>query len=130
CWRLDGVATEPSACHVTAVRALTEATLTQSRSRTPGKRSRWAEALRPARVVESYSAGIKLALVARAEADVYLNTYEAFHDWAICAGHILVDEAGGKVTGIAGQELRYGLPGAWQRHGLLASNGVLHDAAV
>ncbi len=130
CWRRDGGGAEPVACRVTAVRALRECTLTQSRSRTPGKRSRWAEALQPARVVESYSAGIKLALVARGEADVYLNTYEAFHDWDICAGHLLVTEAGGRVSGTDGTELQYGLPGAWQRHGLLATNGVLHDAAL
>jgi 3'(2'), 5'-bisphosphate nucleotidase len=130
CWRRDGDSSGPERCRVTAVRELTESTLTQSRSRTPGKRSRWAEALQPARVVESYSAGIKLALVARGEADVYLNTYEAFHDWDICAGHILVTEAGGRVTGTGGQELHYGLAGAWQRHGLLATNAALHDAAL
>jgi 3'(2'), 5'-bisphosphate nucleotidase len=86
--------------------------------------------MKPAHVVESYSAGIKLALVARGEADVYLNTYEAFHDWDICAGHILVSEAGGQVTGTGGEDLRYGLPGAWQRHGLLATNGALHGKAL
>jgi 3'(2'), 5'-bisphosphate nucleotidase len=130
CWRRDGETTEPSLCQVTTARRLTEATLTQSRSRTPGTPSRWAEALRPIRVVESYSAGIKLALVARGEADIYLNTYEAFHDWDICAGHILVTEAGGSVTGTDGTSLQYGLEGAWQRHGLLATNGLLHDAAL
>jgi 3'(2'), 5'-bisphosphate nucleotidase len=130
CWRRDDDATEPSPCRVTSVRTLTEATLTQSRSRTPGKPSRWAEALRPARLVESYSAGIKLALVARGEADIYLNTYEAFHDWDICAGHILVTEAGGRVTGTDGTTLHYGVEGAWQRQGLLATNGLLHDATL
>jgi 3'(2'), 5'-bisphosphate nucleotidase len=88
------------------------------------------KALQPARVLETYSAGIKLAMIARGEADIYLNTYDAFHDWDICAGHILVDEAGGRVTGLGGQELRYGLPSAWQRHGLLASNGKLHNVAA
>jgi 3'(2'), 5'-bisphosphate nucleotidase len=130
CWRRDNDAAVPLACHVTGVKELQNCTLTQSRSRTPGKRSRWAEAMNPAHVVESYSAGIKLALVARGEADVYLNTYEAFHDWDICAGHILVTEAGGQVTGTGGQELCYGLEGAWQRYGLLATNGVLHDPAL
>jgi 3'(2'), 5'-bisphosphate nucleotidase len=130
CWRRDGDATELSPCRVTRVTALTASTLTQSRSRTPGKPSRWAAALQSARVVESYSAGIKLALVARGEADVYLNTYEAFHDWDICAGHILVTEAGGRVTGTDGTALQYGVEGAWQRHGLLATNGLLHDAAL
>lgn len=130
CWRRDGNAAEPTRCRVGATAKLNESTLTQSRSRTPGKTSRWVEALRPARVVESYSAGIKLALVARGEADVYLNTYDAFHDWDICAGHVLVSEAGGAVTGTGGEELRYGLPGAWQRFGLLATNGALHAAAL
>ncbi|HMC63342.1 MAG TPA: inositol monophosphatase family protein, partial [Gemmataceae bacterium] len=77
-----------------------------------------------------YSAGIKLALVARGEVDLYVNTYSAFHDWDACAGHILVTEAGGTATGLRGEQLRYGLPGAWQKDGLLASNGLLHSAAL
>jgi 3'(2'), 5'-bisphosphate nucleotidase len=81
-------------------------------------------------VIETYSAGIKLALVARGEADLYVNSYDAFHDWDVAAGHLLVTEAGGLVTGLHGQELRYGLPGAPQNQGLLGSNGRLHDAAV
>jgi 3'(2'), 5'-bisphosphate nucleotidase len=92
--------------------------------------SREITALAPGRVVETYSAGIKLALVARGEADLYLNTYEGFHDWDICAGNILVEEAGGHVTGLRGEVLRYGLPGAWQRQGLLGSNGRVHDEAL
>jgi 3'-phosphoadenosine 5'-phosphosulfate (PAPS) 3'-phosphatase len=80
-------------------------------------------------VIETHSAGIKLALVARGVADLYVNHYAAFHDWDICAGHILVEEAGGKVTGLRGEALHYGTPGAWQRSCLLASNGVLHAAA-
>src|SRR5439155_4980586 len=130
CWRRDGAQLEPAPCQVASVGALAQATLTQSRSRHPDQPSRWAQALHPAKVLESHSAGIKLALVARGEADLYLNTYDAFHDWGICAGHILVAEAGGKVSGLRGEELHYGLEGAWQRHGLLASNGVLHEAAL
>jgi 3'(2'), 5'-bisphosphate nucleotidase len=130
CWKHDHNATQPVPCRVTTMTELSKATLVQSHSRNPDKPSAQVKALQPARVVETYSAGIKLAMVARGEADIYLNTYQAFHDWDICAGHILVEEAGGRVTGLAGQELRYGLPGAWQRHGLLASNGRLHEPAI
>jgi 3'(2'), 5'-bisphosphate nucleotidase len=130
CWRLDGGQAEPQVCRVTDVPVLAQATLTQSRSRNPQQKSPYLIALEPARVLESYSAGIKLALVARGEADIYLNTYDAFHDWDICAGHILVTEAGGQVTGIRGESLQYGLPEAWQRHGLLASNGKLHQESI
>ncbi len=128
CWKRNGAA-DPVRCRVTDVADLARATLTQSHS-TPSKPSRRVELLAPARVVETYSAGIKLALVARGEADVYLNTYPEFHDWDSCAGQILVAEAGGRVSGLAGEELRYGLPGAKQRHGLLATNGRLHEEAL
>ncbi|MCI0639515.1 MAG: 3'(2'),5'-bisphosphate nucleotidase CysQ [Gemmataceae bacterium] len=129
CWRRDqGNAAQQ--CFVAQTAEFQHATLTQSRSKNPGGRSRWVEALQPGRIVESYSAGIKLALVARAEADVYLNSYEAFHDWDIAAGHLLVQEAGGATTDIDGNELVYGLPGAWQKNGLLATNGKLHVEAV
>jgi 3'(2'), 5'-bisphosphate nucleotidase len=128
CWRRDG--SEAVRCRVSDVADLSAATLTQSHSSVPGKVSRRVEALQPARVLETYSAGIKLAQVARGEADLYANTYDAFHDWDICAGHILVEEAYGKVTGLGGEELCYGLPGAWQRHGLLATNMRLHAEAL
>lgn len=130
CWKRDQNTTPPVPCHVTTVAMLSKATLVQSRSRNPGQPPRGVKALQPARIVETYSAGIKLAMVARGEADIYLNTYPAFHDWDICAGHILVKEARGDVTGLGGQELLYGLPGAWQRHGVLASNGQLHEASI
>ncbi len=87
-------------------------------------------ALKPKVVRETYSAGVKLALVARGEVDLYVNTYPSFSDWDICAGHILVEEAGGRVTGLRGEELRYGAPGARQRHGLMGTNGVLHETAL
>jgi 3'-phosphoadenosine 5'-phosphosulfate (PAPS) 3'-phosphatase len=116
-------------CRVTTTAELSTAALTQSRSK-PGQTSEPVQRLKPGRVVETYSAGIKLALVARGEADLYVNTYARFHDWDIAAGHILVEEAGGTVTGLHGEELRYGIEGAWQRDGLLATNGVLHEAAV
>jgi 3'(2'), 5'-bisphosphate nucleotidase len=129
CWQRDGGA-QPVRCHVTTTADLSAATLTQSHSRDPNKPSKEVVALHPARVIETYSAGIKLAQVARGEADVYLNTYENFHDWDIAAGHILVTEAGGQVSGLKGQELRYGEEGAWQRHGLLGTNRKIHAAAV
>jgi len=129
CWRRDGDA-GPVRCQVSTTAKLADATVTQSRSRSQAEPSREIRALAPRHILETYSAGIKLALVARGEADLYLNTYEGFHDWDIAAGHILVDEAGGKVSGLRGEELRYGLPGAWQRHGLLGSNGRVHEEAV
>jgi 3'(2'), 5'-bisphosphate nucleotidase len=129
CWRLDGTATQPVRCTVSKTALMTEAILAQSHSKR-GEISGPVRTLKPKSVRETYSAGVKLALVARGEVDLYVNTYTAFHDWDICAGHILVEEAGGRVSGLHGEELRYGIAGAWQRHGLLATNGVLHAASL
>jgi fructose-1,6-bisphosphatase/inositol monophosphatase family enzyme len=71
-----------------------------------------------------------MAMVARGEVDLYVNTYANFSDWDICAGDILVTEAGGSVSGIAGNPIRYGTPGNSQTEGLLATNGGLRAAAV
>jgi 3'(2'), 5'-bisphosphate nucleotidase len=128
CWREDDAA-GAVACRVSATADLAAATLTQSRSK-HGVVSPQVQMLHPARVIETHSAGIKLALVASGEADFYVNHYDAFHDWDIAAGHILVEEAGGQVTGLRGEEIRYGSPGAWQRSRLLASNGVLHATVL
>jgi 3'(2'), 5'-bisphosphate nucleotidase len=125
CWRRDGKS-KPVRCAVSDASAFDKATLTQSRSKDKSKKTPVVEALHPAKVVETYSAGVKLALVARGEADVYVNDYDQFHDWDIAAGHLLVSEAGGTVTDFRGQRLRYGLPGAWQSNGLVATNGRLH----
>src|SRR5215210_4863036 len=96
----------------------------------PGQPTRPVQALAPASVIETYSGGVKLALVARGEADVYANTYEAFYDWDICAGHVLVTEAGGTVTDLAGNPIVYQAADFSQRKGLLATNGPLHAECV
>jgi 3'(2'), 5'-bisphosphate nucleotidase len=129
CWMINGETGTPQPCRVTATPKLAICSLTQSRSK-PGVVSRQVTALQPATVLETHSAGIKLARVARGEADLYVNHYPNFHDWDICAGQVLVEEAGGRVTGLHGEAIHYGSSGASQRSGLLASNGILHDAAL
>jgi 3'(2'), 5'-bisphosphate nucleotidase len=128
CFRRDDE-WEAERCHVSKNDHLSAATLTQSRSK-PGVVTRQVQRLKPAKVIETHSAGVKLAKVARGEADLYVNHYPNFHDWDIAAGHVLVEEAGGRVTGLRGQEIRYGQGAADQRAGLLATNDVLHEAAL
>jgi 3'(2'), 5'-bisphosphate nucleotidase len=129
CWWKTGDGT-PVRCTVSQTADLAQAALTQSHSKDPSKPSRAVRALRPARVVETYSAGIKLAQVARGEVEFYVNDYPTFRDWDACAGHILVTEAGGTATGLHGETVVYGTPERAQHCGLLASNGLLHAAAL
>jgi 3'(2'), 5'-bisphosphate nucleotidase len=127
CWTATGNETL-TRCHV-STRTAAEAVLVQTWSK-PGQASRSVELLKPVNVLETYSGGVKLAMVARGEADVYPNTYEAFYDWDICAGHIIVTEAGGTVTDLAGNPIIYQASDFAQRKGLFATNGVIHADAV
>ena len=127
CFCADGDAAA-TRCRVSA-RGRNDLILTQTWSK-GGETSRPVRLIRPAHVVETYSGGVKMALVARGEADVYPNMYETFYDWDICAGHVLVTEAGGRVTDLAGNPIAYQASDFSQRKGLLASNGVAHDDLV
>jgi 3'(2'), 5'-bisphosphate nucleotidase len=127
CWAHVADATAMR-CRV-SVRPPADAVLVQSWAK-PGQTTKPVAALRPARVVETYSGGVKLAMVARGEADVYANTYETFYDWDICAGHVLVTEAGGTVTDLAGNPITYQAADFSQRKGLLATNGQGHAEVV
>lgn len=116
-------------CRVNQTSNISEAVLVQSHAK-PGKPSKAVAAFAPGSVVEKYSAGLKMAMVARGDADLYANNYPGFHDWDICAGHILVEEAGGRVTDFSGNPIRYGAPGFKQTKGMLATNGPIHDTAL
>ena len=114
---------------VSGVVRLAGATMTQSHTKRGAPPKPVVDALNPARVVETYSAGVKLAQVARGEVDLYANDYQDFADWDVCAGHILVEEAGGTVTLFDGKPVTYGQSGI-SRRGLIATNTELHPEAL
>lgn len=77
----------------------------------------------------------KHALIAAGQADllIRLPTTQDFRDkiWDQAAGTILVEEAGGRVTDLGGAKLDFGCGRTLSRnHGLIASNGHLHDAVL
>jgi 3'(2'), 5'-bisphosphate nucleotidase len=127
CWTKTGTAT-PKPCSVSN-RGFAELVLVQSWAKT-GMSPKPVQALQPKQVIETYSGGVKLAMVARGEADVYANTYETFFDWDISAGQLLVTEAGGTVTDLGGNAITYQDDQFAQKRGLLATNGQIHTEAV
>ncbi len=116
-------------CKVRSCSDLNKSILVQSHAKA-GKMSLVQKAFSPGSLLETYSAGLKMAIVARGEGDIYANNYVAFHDWDICAGHILVEEAGGKVSDFQGQPIQYGAFGFKQNKGMLVTNGILHTIAL
>ena len=70
------------------------------------------------------SIAYKMALLAIGRCDIYY-TLSPKHEWDICAGHLLVEAAGGKVSQKDGAEILYNQPQAKYRS-VVAANGTLH----
>ena len=58
---------------------------------------------------------LKLCLVAAGEADLYPRLGRTM-EWDIAAGHAVLLAAGGRVTTLQGEPLRYGKPGFENPH--------------
>lgn len=70
------------------------------------------------------SAALKLAHVATGLADAYISL-KPKREWDLCAGVALVMTAGGKVTDLGGEEIRFNQPDVMV-NGLVAANPALH----
>lgn len=74
------------------------------------------------------STAYKMAKVADGSVDVFVSAGPK-NEWDVAGAALVVIEAGGRVTGPRGAELRYNQPDpAWR--GIVASNGLLHDAVL
>ncbi len=76
------------------------------------------------------SVGLKAAEVASGAAELYISMSDKTHEWDACAPEAIVRAAGGLMTDVVGEPLRYNKPHTHTPHGLLATNGALHAAAV
>ncbi|MCC6546497.1 3'(2'),5'-bisphosphate nucleotidase CysQ [Candidatus Sumerlaeota bacterium] len=86
------------------------------------------ERLQPAHMARKGSLGVKLCDVASAVADAYVNTARGqCKEWDTCAPHAVLLEAGGTLTDLKGNAVRYNRKNYVIEHGLLATNKVLHE---
>jgi|SoiMethySBSTD1v2_1073268.scaffolds.fasta_scaffold168958_2 3'(2'), 5'-bisphosphate nucleotidase len=76
------------------------------------------------------SVGLKLGLIALAERDLYVNPSSKSSAWDTCAPEAILLEAGGRITDLEGQPLRYDREELKNDRGLIASNGIVHDEVV
>lgn len=107
---------------VTSTVTLPGATVLSSRSETG--RGEWERFQTLFTVRPTGSVAYKLAQVARGQGDMTFSLVPK-HEWDICAGTLLVREAGGQVSDLQGQPFRFNQPDTL-RAGLLATNGHLH----
>jgi 3'(2'), 5'-bisphosphate nucleotidase len=88
---------------------------------------RTAEKLGVGELVTCGSAGLKICKIAAGRAHMYINSSDKTDEWDIAAGEVILTEAGGELTDIKGNEFKYNNKDTKNRHGYLASNGVIHQ---
>jgi len=116
---------------VSTVRESRDATLLVSRShRAPEFLTPIIDALGITRVVPCGSVGVKVARIARGEADLYIHGGGGAKRWDTCAPEAILAAAGGRFTDLNGADIDYSSADLVQRTGILASNGALHAAAL
>jgi len=71
------------------------------------------------------SVGYKMAQIAMGEKDAYFRMGTKCSDWDVCAGDIVISEAGGKVTDFNGKELKYNSANT-EKNDFLTSNRATH----
>ena len=76
------------------------------------------------------SVGLKLGLIARGDRDLYVNPASLSSLWDTCGPEAILVEAGGRMTDLYGAPLDYRGEEVKNSRGLIASNGVLHEAVV
>lgn len=76
------------------------------------------------------SVGLKVGLIARQLADLYVHPSPGCKEWDLCAPHALLEAAGGRVTDCWGNPIIYNKRDVRAHNGLIASNDRIHDHVV
>src|SRR5436190_5402072 len=76
------------------------------------------------------SVGVKVGLITEREADVYLHLSPSTKQWDTCAPEIILHEAGGRLTDLFGQPLRYNGVRIDNRNGIVATNDAAHQMVI
>jgi 3'(2'), 5'-bisphosphate nucleotidase len=80
--------------------------------------------------VRSGSVGLKVGLIAEARAHLYLHLGSKTNHWDTCAPEAILREAGGVMTDVSGEPMRYNTPEVRNMQGIVASNGKIQERVI
>jgi 3'(2'), 5'-bisphosphate nucleotidase len=122
-WSERGGVRRPLRCMAPKLDALR---LVGSRSHADPMVARVCDALGIDDIRPSGSVGIKCALIAEGERDLYIHPVPYLKEWDTCAPEVVLREAGGVVTDCRGAPLEYNKANASQPHGIVACPREIH----
>ncbi|MEO5857609.1 MAG: 3'(2'),5'-bisphosphate nucleotidase CysQ [Pyrinomonadaceae bacterium] len=76
------------------------------------------------------SVGLKIGLIAEKSCDLYIHLSPRTKLWDTCAPQIILEEAGGRLTDLFGEEFRYDIEDLQNHGGICATNGAAHDETI
>lgn len=98
-----------------------------SRSHRSSKIDAVLSALEITREVQSGSVGLKVGLICERRCDLYIHPSPQTKQWDTCAPEALLVAAGGRMTDLAGNDFVYNREDLFNRLGILATNGRVHE---
>ena len=120
----------PERAAVSAQSELQMMRLAASRSHRSPRMDKVVKTFRVKEEVRRGSVGIKIGLIVEQQCDLYVHLSPRTKQWDTCAPEIILHEAGGKLTDLFGQPLRYNELELQNRNGVIASNGTSHQKIV
>ncbi|HKP69682.1 MAG TPA: 3'(2'),5'-bisphosphate nucleotidase CysQ [Pyrinomonadaceae bacterium] len=83
-----------------------------------------------AREIQRGSVGLKVGLVAEGICDVYIHLSPRTKFWDTCGPQVIVEEAGGRLTDLFGETIKYNIDDVQNHGGIVATNGAAHTAVI
>lgn len=116
--------------HVSAKTDFAEMDLAVSRDHRSPKISRIVRELGLRKEIGRGSVGVKVGMIAEQTCDLYIHLSHRTKFWDTCGPQVILEEAGGKLTDLFGNAIRYDLGDVQNLNGILASNGAAHESAA
>jgi 3'(2'), 5'-bisphosphate nucleotidase len=107
-----------------------EMILTSSRSHRSPRMEQVVRELGFKKDLRSGSVGVKIGLISEQRADIYLHLSPGTKQWDTCGPEAILAEAGGRMTDLFGQPLRYNRIRIDNRNGIVATNGAAHEIVI
>ncbi len=121
---------EPERAHVSSHEEISTMRLAASRSHRSPRMDQVIRAFGLKEEVRRGSVGIKVGLLVEQQCDLYVHLSPRTKQWDTCAPEIILREAGGSITDLFGRPLSYNKAEVQNRDGVVASNGVAHQAII
>ncbi|MEO8572994.1 MAG: 3'(2'),5'-bisphosphate nucleotidase CysQ [Pyrinomonadaceae bacterium] len=121
---------KPSPLHVSGNTDLSKMSLAVSRNHRSPKINRIVSEFGLNREIQRGSVGLKVGLIAEAICDLYIHLSPRTKFWDTCGPQIILEEAGGRMTDLFGERIRYGISDVQNHGGIVATNGAAHDMII